>query len=429
MNTSMTRRQFVQRSSAIGTGLILPGALASLHGADAPSRKIILGIMGANGRGSDLARGLVSQPGVEIAYVCDVDERAVAKASKIIVEKQARPPQGVKDFRRILEDRAVDALVIAAPDHWHAPATILACAAGKHVYVEKPASHNPHEGELMVKAARKYGRIVQLGTQRRSMPGVMEAVERLRGGVIGKVLFSRGWYNNERPSIGRGHRAAVPDWLDFPLWQGPAPDREYRDNLLHYNWHWFWHWGTGELGNNGIHALDVCRWGLGVDYPTRVSSGGGKYRYEDDQETPDTQTVTWDFGDKSIAWEGRSWHRRGFENSMFGIAFYGEQGTLVIDGSGYHLYDLKEVEVSKQSGSGSEIPHLQNFLECVRSGERPRADIEEGHKSTLLCHLGNIAYRTGHTLHLDAETHLPINDPGASELWKRDYRKGWEPAV
>ena len=286
----------------------------------------MLGVMGVNGRGMELARGFNSGGGAEIAYLCDVDERATARAVKAVADKQARAPQGVKDFRRILDDKNVDALVIAAPDHWHAPATILACAAGKHVYVEKPASHNAREGELAVAAARKHKRVVQLGTQRRSYPSVMEAIGKLKGGVLGRVLMARGWYNNTRASIGHGQAAPVPEWLDYELWQGPAPEKPFRDNFVHYNWHWFWHWGTGELGNNGIHSLDVCRWGLGVDYPIRVTSGGGKYRHDDDQETPDTQTVTFDFGDKSILWEGRSWHPRGFEGSAFGIAFYGEKG-------------------------------------------------------------------------------------------------------
>ncbi len=385
--------------------------------------------MGVNGRGMQLAQGFTSVGGAEIAYLCDVDERAMTRAVKAVSDKQDRVPQGVKDFRRILDDKHVDALIVATPDHWHAPATILACAAGKHVYVEKPASHNAREGELMVAAARKNKRIVQLGTQRRSYPAIIEAIEKLKGGAVGRVLFSRGWYNNTRASIGHGKAAPAPEWLDYELWQGPAPERPFQDNLVHYNWHWFWHWGTGELGNNGIHALDVCRWGLGVDYPMRVTSGGGKYRFDDDQETPDTQTVTFDFGDKSITWEGRSWHPRGFEGSAFGIAFYGEKGTLVIDGANYKVFDFKGAEIDQGGGTGGDAKHYQNFLECIRSGKRPNADIEEGHKSTLLCHLGNIAWRTGQTLHCDPKNGRVLDDAKAQALWGREYRKGWEPKI
>ncbi|MDB6031012.1 MAG: oxidoreductase domain protein, partial [Verrucomicrobiales bacterium] len=331
----MNRRYFL-KTTALGAAaaVALPQRLRS-----APSNKIVLAIMGTNGRGLELAKGFLGQPDVEIAYICDVDDNAIAKGLKLVNGLQKREAKGGKDFRKALEDKSVDALVVAAPDHWHAPATILACSAGKHVYVEKPASHNPQEGEWMIQAARKYNRVVQLGTQRRSMPGVQEAIEKLRSCAIGPVHFSRCWYNNSRPSIGHGKVAPVPAWLDYTLWQGPAPQREYHDNLIHYNWHWFWHWGTGELGNNGIHSLDICRWGLGVDYPIRVTSGGGKYRYDDDQETPDTHVVTYDFGDKSLDWEGRSWHRQGFENSMFGITFYGENGSIVIDGSNYRILD------------------------------------------------------------------------------------------
>jgi predicted dehydrogenase len=282
----------------------------------------------------------------------------------------------------------------------------------------------------MVEAARKYGRVVQVGTQRRSMPGTIEAIERLRAGEIGRVLFSRGWYNADRKPIGHGKPAAVPSGLDYALWQGPAPERPYQDNVVHYNWHWFWHWGTGELGNNGIHSLDVCRWGLGVDYPRRVTAGGGKYFFDDDQETPDTQVVTYDFGDKAITWEGRNWHRRGFEGSTFGIAFYGDKGSLILDGSSYKILDPAGKELASQAkGFDGHDPHLRNFLACVRSGARPNTDIEEGHKSTLLCHLGNIAYRTGHTLNLDEKTGHPQDDPAATALWGREYRPDWQPKV
>ena len=428
MKRSLNRRQFIQRSATVGA-LAAIGNFNILNAGDSPGEKVILGVMGTNGRGGELINGFTRLSGVEFAYVCDVDDRAIEKGVRAVASKQGKKPTGIKDFRKILDDRSVDALLVAAPDHWHAPATILACAAGKHVYVEKPASHNPHEGELMVAAARKNKRVVQLGTQRRSMPAEIEAIQKVHGGEIGRVLFSRGWYNNTRPSIGHGKPAPVPEWLDYSLWQGPAPEREFHDNFLHYTWHWFWHWGTGELGNNGIHALDICRWGLGVDYPQRVTAGGGKYRFDDDQETPDTQVVTYDFGGKSITWEGRSWSKRGFEGSMFGIAFYGEKGSIVLDGRGYKIYDAADKEVSQSSGSGSDAPHQQNFLDCIRSGRRPNADIEEGHKSTLLCHLGNIAYRTGHTLPLDPKNGHILDDKKAEALWRREYRKGWEPKV
>jgi predicted dehydrogenase len=391
--------------------------------------RVVVGVMGMGGRGTELACLFSQQPGVELAYVCCADANRMAAAAASVEKACGKKPKTVGDFRRILDDKAVDALVIAAPNHWHAPATILACAAGKHVYVEKPCCHNPHEGELQVAAARKHNRVVQHGTQRRSWPGIGQAIGKLREGAIGAVRVSRGWYNNLRPTIGRGKPAAVPDWLDYELWQGPAPRRPFRDNLVHYNWHWFWHWGNGEIGNNGVHSIDICRWGLGVEFPRKVSSGGGRLWFDDDQETPDTQSVTFDFGDKLLIWEGRSCHSRGFEGNRFGIAFYGDRGTLVIDGGGYTIYDLKDKEIEKQTGRAGDADHVPNFLECVRNGRRPNADIEIGYRSVLLCHLGAIAHRTGRTLRCDPQNGRILDDAEAAALWRREYAPGWEPGV
>jgi predicted dehydrogenase len=430
MTTPISRRAFTRRGLAAAATVSTVSFPFIARAGASPGERVRLGVMGANGRGSELIRGFSSLGGAEIAYVCDVDSRAIGKGVKAVnAEKQPQEPKGVKDFRRILEDRNVDALVVAAPDHWHGPATILACAAGKHVYVEKPACHNPQEGEWMVAASRKHRRVVQLGTQRRSYPGIREGIEHLHQGLLGRVLFVRGWYNNTRASIGVGKPAPVPSWLDYDLWQGPAPDRPYQDNVIHYNWHWFWHWGTGELGNNGIHSLDVCRWGLGVDYPLHVTCGGGKYRFEDDQETPDTQVVTFDFGGKSIVWEGRSWHPRGFEGSGFGAAFYGERGTMIMDGGTYKVFDFNGKEMAQQQAKGGDSLHYQNFLDAIRADRRPNADIEDGYKSTLLCHLGNIAWRIGRALKLDPQTHGIVGDPEAAALWSREYRPGWTPQV
>ncbi len=427
-STPLSRRAFLCRHTALAAGAAAFAGLAPSLSVLGANDRVRLGFMGVNGRGSDLVRGFAALPQAEIAYICDVDERAIAKGIAAAGDRQPAP-RGAKDFRRVLDDRAVDALVIATPDHWHAPATILACAAGKHVYCEKPASHNPHEGELAVAAARKFDRVVQIGTQRRSMPTSIEAIARLRAGVIGRVRFARGWYNNTRGSIGQGKPVPVPAWLDWELWQGPAPERPFRDNIVHYNWHWFWHWGTGESGNNAVHALDLCRWGLGVEFSRRVTSGGGRYYFHDDQETPDTNVVTFDFGDAMITWEGRSCQRHGFESSMFGAAFYGDQGTMVLDGASYTLFDTQDKPLGKVSGSGSDAPHLQNFLDCLRTGRRPNADIAEGYKSTLLCLLGNIAWRVGRTLNCDPRTGKLLGDKGAARLWRRSYRPGWEPKV
>ncbi|HWF19937.1 MAG TPA: Gfo/Idh/MocA family oxidoreductase [Verrucomicrobiae bacterium] len=429
MKHPLNRRQFLKQTGLAGASLAALGSVNSIRAAESPSRKILVGIMGVNGRGMAHVAGYLAQKDCEIAYICDVDSRAMDHAISVVAKKQSTKPQGVKDFRTILDDKRVDALSIAAPNHWHAPATILACAADKHVYVEKPCCHNPHEGELMVAAARKHKRVVQMGNQRRSWPWVIEAMNRLKAGEIGKVCFARTWYNNSRASIGHGNPVPVPEWLDWSLWQGPAPEHAYLDNVVHYKWHWRWLWGNGELGNNGIHALDLARWGLGVDYPTRVTCSGGRYHYQDDQETPDTYVTTFDFGNCGATWDGQSCDPHGFEGQGFGCTFYGEKGTLIIAGNNYKIVDPKDNVLAEVKGEWDDKIHFGNFLDAIREEKQLNSEIAEGAKSTLLCHLGNIAYRTGRTINFDAKTQKIADDHAAMRYWKREYRKGWEPRV
>jgi predicted dehydrogenase len=377
----------------------------------------------------DHIAGYLSLPNAEIACICDVDSRAVEKGIAAVAKKQDRKPKGVKDLRRVLDDAEVDAVSIATPDHWHAPAAILACAAGKHVYVEKPGSHNPHESELLVAAARKHQRVVQMGNQRRSWPWVIEAIQAVQSGEVGKLFFARAWYTNHRASIGHGKPAPVPEWLDYSLWQGPAPEKPFRDNILHYNWHWFWHWGTGELGNNGVHFLDLARWGLGVDYPRRITCGGNRYHFHDDQETPDTYSLNFDFGDCGIAWEGQSCDPHGFEGASVGVNFYGDKGSLAMAGNNVKVYDLNDKIVREIKGQHDDVLHFANFLAAIREGKKLNSEIEDGQRSTLLCHLGNIAWRAGRTINFQPETRKIIGDKTASAFWQRTYRAGWEPRV
>jgi predicted dehydrogenase len=280
-----------------------------------------------------------------------------------------------------------------------------------------------------VEAARKHKRVVQMGNQRRSWPWVIEGMRALHNGEIGKLFFARAWYTNRRGSIGRGKVAPVPDWLDYELWQGPAPERPFRDNIIHYNWHWFWHWGTGELGNNGIHALDLARWGLQVDAPQRVTCGGNRYHFDDDQETPDIYVTTFDFGDKGISWDGQSCDPRGFEGSGFGVNFHGENGTLVMAGNDVKIYDTKDKLVRDIKGKGDDVLHFANFADAIRDGKKLNAEIEDGQRSTMLCHLGNIAWRSGHTINFDPKARKIVGDRNAAEFWRREYRRGWEPKV
>src|SRR5262245_12877590 len=253
----MNRRVFLGTASS-GVAWGVTSTALSVRGMAAPSNQVRVAVMGTNSRGAALADCFARVPGVAVATICDVDERAVNKGIKAVTAVGGKAPQGARDFRRVLDDKTIDALVIATPDHWHAPMAIAACSAGKHVYVEKPCSHNPQEGEMLVAAARKYKRLVQMGNQRRSAPSTMEAIQAVRSGAIGRVYFARSAYTNSRETIGHGKPAPVPPWLDYELWQGPAPRRPYQDNVVHYNWHWFWNWGTGEAGNNGVHTVDLC---------------------------------------------------------------------------------------------------------------------------------------------------------------------------
>ena len=428
-HSALGRREFLQ------AGAVAAAALAGGRTALAAADTVVAAVMGVNKRGSDLIADILEVPGMEVGAIVDVDDNAAAKAADRVEKAGRRRPATGRDIRRTVADKGLDAIVIAAPNHWHAPATLLAAAHGKHVYCEKPVSHNPREGELMIEARKKHGVIVQIGTQRRSVPSTREAIDLVRGGRIGKVLHARCWYNNRRGTIGRGKPVPVPAWLDWELWQGPAPDREYRDNIVHYNWHWMWHWGGGELANNGPHMLDIARWGLGVDYPRRVMAMGGRLRYDDDQETPDTLNVIYDFGGPTILWEGESWSSRGRDGWPTGVEFLGETGSLLVDPKGnYTIFDEKNKPVTPAADPAARPPepaaaHMANFAACIRDGGLPNADVEEGHKSTLLCHLGNIAYRTSGLLACDPATGRPQGSPEAERLWSREYRPGWEPVV
>lgn len=434
MKKNLSRRDFIKSSTVAGAGVGVGVGWTAANtaptiraGQGSPGKKIVVGVMGLQ-RGMAHVRNYMDLPDAEIAYVCDVDDQRSASAGRIIAEKQARSVKIVRDFRRILDDPDVDALSIATPNHWHAPATILACAAGKHVYVEKPGSHNPKEGELMTAAARKYDRRVQMGNQRRSYPVIQEAIQRLREGAIGKVLAARCWYANARESIGHAEPSAPPDHLDYLLWQGPAPERPYRSNLVHYNWHWRWHWGNGEIGNNGVHSLDIARWGLNVDYPSTITCTGGRYHHSDDQETPDTAVASFHFGNQFVTWDGSSCHPRRAEALAF-VRFYGESGSMAIINDGYHIFDPNGTQVEVQDGPRGEKRHFNNFLAAIRGEEALNSEIGDGQKSTLLCHLGNIAYRLGRTIDFNTEARRIDDDGQANSLWSRDYRPGWAPIV
>jgi predicted dehydrogenase len=443
-----TRRDFIKKAAAGTVGLTVGGKIlastASGYKSISGSNEVIrVAIIGCNSRGASMAGTFARQKNVEVIYICDVDDVAMQKGIKSVREVTGKEPEGVRDFRKILNNKDLDAVYIAAPDHWHAPASILCLKAGKHVYVEKPLSHNPNEGEMLVKAAEKYKRIVQIGTQRRSWPTLTQGITELKEGVIGKVYMAKAWYANTRGPIGIGKVIPVPANLDYELWQGPAPRRPYKDNLIHYNWHWFWNWGTGEALNNGTHDIDVARWGLGLDYPQKVNSVGGRYHFKDDWETPDTQVITFEAPGATIVWEGRSCNGSYNDNRSRGVIFHGENGSLHTGDNSYMIFDNKnklvkdvksDVVISQglnTTSPGEELDalHVVNFLENIRIDRKPFADALTGHKSTLWMQLGNISQRVGHTLNIDPSTGHIIGDTEAMKFWNREYEKGWEPTL
>lgn len=418
-----SRRNFLKSSALVGASVTGPNLL--LGQAKGANSRFRVGVMGLK-RGKGHIKALLDVPNCEIAYVCDVDDDRLASGDNTIAGKQEQEVKKVTDFRRILDDPDIDALSIAAPNFWHTPAAVMACRAGKHVYVEKPGSYDAYEAKRIVEVSKETGMQVQMGTQRRSYSGMLEGIQKIREGVIGKPLYARCWYANQRPSIGKGKVTDPPPGLDWLMWQGPVPEQPYKDNLVHYNWHWHWKYGGGELANNGVHSMDVARWALDVDVPSRVSCNGGRYHFDDDQETPDTAYAVYDFGDVGISWEGSSCHRRRPEESKF-VTVYGEGGKVDFSTAAYTVYDLDGEEIEKNTDPPSDVPHFTNFANAVRDGEVLNQPIESGQLSAMLCHYGNMAYRTNGAVDVDPATGELVDHPEAMKLWGREsYREGWE---
>jgi predicted dehydrogenase len=437
----MHRRKFIKNAGIATAGVTILNF--PVFGKKAPGNKVIVAVSGVNSRGAYLAKSFASLPDVEVAYICDVEEKAIQNGLDGFKDAPKKPTV-VKDIRKLVAQNDFDALIIAMPDHWHTPAAILGVSHGKHVYVEKPCGHNPHEGELLIQASKKFGKQMQMGNQRRSFPNTISLIKEVQNGLLGNVYFGKAWYTNNRKSIGFGKKVPVPSTLDFELWQGPAPRKDYQDNLVHYNWHWFWHWGTGESCNNGTHEVDSCRWFLGVDYPTKVTSAGGRYAFKDDWQTPDTQVASFEFGNKAtISWEGRSCNDNPLEGTGRGFIIYGDRGTLVSDGGdGYKIFDTENKLIKEMSSDVKPEPnnpvsasgnldlfHFDNFIKSVKGEAKVNSPMTEGHKTVLLCHLANIAQRTGATLHCDPSNGHIKNNKEAMALWQRSYEKGWEPKL
>jgi predicted dehydrogenase len=405
-----------------------------------PNDTVRVAITGLRGRGRDHIDAFAKLPNVEIAALCDIDESILTRAAGNVERRTQKRPAVYSDLRKLLEDKSIDAIAIATPDHSHTLQTIWSCQAGKDVYVEKPCSHNMFEARQIVAAARKYNRIVEQGSQSRSSPALQEAVQKMREGLIGDVYMARGLCFDWRNTIGRTPVEPVPQGVDYNLWLGPAPERPFTKNRFHYNWHWFWDYGCGDIGNQGIHEMDIARWALGVRYPTKISAIGGHLLFDDDQETPNTLTAMYEFEDggkkKVLSFEVRPWisnHEAGISESRgepgkvypntIGNLFYGSKGYLAIDG--YRSYKSWLGKEQQPGPSRTEDgDHFANFINAVRSRKRSdlNAEIEEGAISTTLVHLANISYRLGRTLHFDAKSYSCSGDKEANAMFTRRYR-------
>ncbi|KAB7733164.1 twin-arginine translocation signal domain-containing protein [Rudanella paleaurantiibacter] len=422
-DSSVSRRKFIQ-TTALGTAALgLPTLIpSSAFGANDRLRVAVIGI---NGRGQDHISGFSKLENVEVATLCDVDNVVLQKSATEFETKYKRKVKTEQDLRRVYEDKDIDAVSIATPNHWHALATIWACQAGKDVYVEKPACHNLFEGRKLVEAANKYNRIVQHGVQLRSSVAIQEAIKHLRDGLIGKVYMARGTVYKWRPDIGNLGNSPVPDGLNWDLWQGPAQTRPFSKNYVHYNWHWFWDYGNGDIGNQGIHETDLCMWGLDVGLPEVITSAGGKFLWNDCKETPEVLTSTYHYPKqgKVIQFEVRPWMTNKEDGVEVGNIFYGDKGYMVINGyADYKTYLGRNREPGPARNAGGD--HYKNFVDAVRARDKKllNGPIETGHLASSLAHLGNISYRLGRTLHFDPQKEVFVNDKEANAMLTRKYR-------
>ncbi len=438
----VTRREFLDTVAIGAAGLAVGSTAKSYARILGANDRLNFAVIGLHSRAyAHLSALKANSNAVRITHVCDVDSNTLKKFADRVQQEMGYPAASVKDFREILAQKDVDAITIAAPDHWHTPMAIAGLQAGKNVYVEKPCSHNPAEGALLVEAQRKYGKLVQMGTQQRSSDYTIEIVDKIHNGLIGRPYYAKAWYSNTRGSIGIGKVVPVPPQLDWDLWQGPAPRRPYKDNVQPYNWHWFKIYGTGEALNNGTHEVDVCRWALGVDYPRRVSSSGGRYQFKDDWQFYDTLLTSFEYPDKMIDWEGKSCQGMKFYQRDRGSTIMGTTGTVLIDRGGYEIYDLdgkktSEFKVGKAASSSDLVgrdsmtdAHFANFIAGIRTGAKLHAPVSIGNIAVTMLQLSNIAWEVQRELHLDTGDGKIQNDSQAMKMWGREYEKGWAPHI
>lgn len=425
----MDRREFLKTGAAAAAAAACPSAASGYPAND----RFVVGVVGTGGMGTVHTIHLARRKDVRVAWVCDVDERHSGRAAGEVKNVTGEAPKVVKDLRQVLDDKEVQAVFIGAPDHWHAPAAILACDAGKHVYVEKPGSHNIREGRLMIEAARRNNRVLQVGTQSRSTAHVRKAMELLRQGVIGDVLVAKAWNSQRRSNIGKVKPSNPPANLDYDLWVGPAPLVPFKVNMHPAHWRWFYNFGAGDMGNDGVHDIDLAVWGLGADtHPSTIAALGGKYFFDDDQEFPDTQYVIFEYPPdaksprkRQLIYEHRTWSPYVQEGHENGNAFYGTKGLMILSKhGGFQVFGERNKPGETGKGSPDLDAHHQNFFDCAREGKLPHADAEVHHLSSTLVHLGNIATRLGRTLRFDPKAETFPGDEEAARLVRRTYREG-----
>lgn len=426
--SSVSRRSFLQSSAVTAAGATVYGAVKTSKAS--ANDRIRAAVIGIRGRGKDHLSGLLRQDNVEVATICDVDESLFEDRLVDFFDKRERKrPKIETDLRRVMDDPEIDVVTVATPNHWHSLAGIWACEAGKDAYVEKPCSHNVFEGRQLVNAARKHDRIVQHGTQIRSNPAIQEAIQHINDGLLGEVYMARGLCYRWRDSIGIKEDSEVPEGVDYDTWLGPAPDRAFNENRFHYNWHYHWDYGNGDIGNQGVHQMDIARWGLGVELPSRVVSSSGMFLFDDQKEVPNVIQTSFEYPDagtrgKTLVFDTRPWMTNDEKGAKVGILFYGSEGYMVIDSyDHYQTYMGKNEEKGPGKKKGGD--HYKNFIEAVRAHDRTilNAEIEQGHLSSALCHLGLASAKTKRSLTFDPKTEQFVSDDEANAFITREYRE------
>jgi predicted dehydrogenase len=440
----ITRRAFLDSLATTTAGLAVTSTAKSYGQILGANDRLNFAVIGLNGRAYAHLSALHSNRAkARIAYVCDVETRILAKFAEATTHVMGEAPKTEQDFRKVLAMRDIDAITIATPDHWHAPMAILGLKAGKNVYVEKPCSHNPSEGDLLVRAQEKYGKVVQMGSQQRSSPHTIEIVDKIHNGHIGHAYFAKAWYANVRKSIGHGEVVPVPATLDWDLWQGPAPREQYRSNVQPYNWHWFKTWGTGESLNNGTHEVDVCRWALGVGYPNSASATAGRFHFKDDWQFYDTMDTSFKYDNCELSWQGLCCNGMRTYNRDRGSLIMGTEGSVVVDRDGYEVYDLNgkmtdSYRVPKNNANSSRDTigadsmtdaHFANFIAGIQTGAKLNQPIAQGNVAVTLMQLSNIAWEVNRELKTDPQNGKILHDEEAMKHWGRSYQSGWEPTL